>query len=122
MKIKNIDGLSATDLKDAVDKGGRFLYFPYTISFIIVTFKWTSGVYLVRKDESSRRKGFRFTLASFLLGWWGIPWGPKFTMQSMFTNLKGGKDVTAEVMSVVTGYALYEQAKDKKVKQASIAN
>ncbi len=114
MKIKNIDGLSANDLQHAVDNGGRFLYFPYTISFIIVTFKRTSGVYLIRGNENPRDRSLRFTLASFLLGWWGIPWGPKYTIKSVLTNLKGGKDVTDEVMSVVAGYTLFDEINEQK--------
>jgi hypothetical protein len=31
------------------------------------------------------------------MGWWGIPWGPIRSVQSLWTNLKGGVDVTAEV-------------------------
>jgi len=109
MQIKNIDGLTAADIQQEVDNGARFLYYQYTISFIIVTFKRTSGVYLVRSAESPARKGLRFTLASFLLGWWGIPFGPKHTYLSLKTNLRGGKDVTDEVMSVVMGYVLFEE-------------
>ena len=109
MKIKNIDGLTANDLQNEVDRGGRFLYFAYTVSFIIITFKRTSGVYLIRGNENPRSKGLPYTLASFLLGWWGIPWGPKYTIRSVMTNLRGGKDVTDEVMSVVDGYALFEE-------------
>jgi hypothetical protein len=30
-------------------------------------------------------------------GWWGIPWGPIFSIQSLITNFKGGKDLTAEI-------------------------
>jgi hypothetical protein len=30
-------------------------------------------------------------------GWWGIPWGPIFTVQSLVVNFKGGKDITAAV-------------------------
>jgi hypothetical protein len=114
MKIKNIDGLSAEDLQKEVEGGARFLYFLYTISFIIVTFKRTSGVYLIRRHENPRNRALRFTLASFLLGWWGIPWGPKYTIKSVLTNWKGGKDVTDEVMSVVAGYALFEQVNTKR--------
>jgi hypothetical protein len=114
MKIKNIEGLSADDLKQRVNKGGRFVYFPYTVSLIIVTFRRTSGVYLIHSGESVVAKGFFFTLLTLIMGWWGIPWGPKYTIAAINTNLRGGKDVTDEVMSVVTGYALFEEANRKR--------
>jgi hypothetical protein len=117
MKIKNISGLSADDLQRAVHGGARFKYYSWTVSAIIVTFKRTSGVYLVKKNENTVLKGFGFTIVSFLFGWWGIPFGPKHTLRSIRTNLKGGKDVTDEVMSVVEGHALFEEGNRKRKEQ-----
>jgi hypothetical protein len=114
MKIRNIDGLSAGDLQLEVSKGGRFIYYAYTISFLVVTFKRVSGVYLVRGDESRVRKGLGFSLISFFFGWWGFPSGPKHTVESLSTNLKGGKDVTDDVMAVVEGYVLFHEVQAKK--------
>jgi len=114
MRIKNIDGLSADDLQREVDNGGKFVYYPFTVSFIIVTFNRTSGVYLVRAGENAVLKGFPFTLLSLVFGWWGIPSGPKHALESIRTNLKGGKNVTDEVMAVVAGYVLFEEAQKKK--------
>lgn len=114
MKIKNIAGLSAVDLEYEEEKGGRFVYFAYTISLIVVTFKRTSGVYLIRNGESAYTKGVPFTILSLLFGWWGIPYGPKCTLESIRTNLKGGKDVTDEVMATVSGHLLFKEAEKRK--------
>jgi hypothetical protein len=114
MKIKNIDGLSANDLQQEVNSGGRFIYYAFTVSLIIVTFKRTSGVYLVRGGEHALVKGIAFTLVSFLFGWWGIPYGPKYTVESIRTNLRGGKNVTDEVMATVAGFVLFEETQQKK--------
>ena len=113
MTIKNIDGLSARDLQEAVNGGAKFVYYAWTISVIILTFKRTSGVYLVRGENSRVAKGFIFTLISVLLGWWGIPFGPRHTIESVKINCNGGKDVTNEVMSVVAGYVIFEKSKEK---------
>jgi hypothetical protein len=115
MKIKNIEGLSATDLQQQVSEGGKFVYFAYTVSLVIVTFRDTSGVYLIRSGENTAGKSFLFTIVSFLIGWWGVPWGPKYTMQAIRTNLKGGKDVTDEVMDVINGYLLFEVTNNEKI-------
>ena len=37
-----------------------------------------------------------FTLLTLVLGWWGIPWGPIYTIGSIYTNFNGGKDVVSE--------------------------
>lgn len=114
MKIKNIDGLSAVNLQAEVMKGGRFIYYPFVISLLVVTFKRTSGVYLVRGNEKGATKGWPFTLVSALFGWWGFPYGPKYTLESIRTNIKGGKDVTDEVMATVAGHILFQEAQKQK--------
>jgi hypothetical protein len=115
MKIKNIKGLSAADLQQAVKEGGRFVYYPFTISLLAVTFKRSSGVYLVRGHKDAALKGLPFTLISAFFGWWGIPYGPKFTLQNIRTNMKGGKDVTEDVMDTVAGHILFKEAQKQKV-------
>ena len=116
MKIKNISSRTAPFLQEEVDKGGKFVRYAFTISLIVPTFKQTSGIFLVRAGESGWGRAAFFTLISALLGWWGFPWGPKHTIKSIRANLKGGNDVTEEVMSVVAGYALFEETqKAKKV-------
>ncbi len=114
MKIKNIDGLSAERLQTEVEEGGQFVYYPFVFSLIVVTFKRTSGVYLVRAGENAVAKGLPFTLISVFFGWWGIPFGPKYTLQSISTNMKGGKDVTDEVMATVAGHVLFKEAQKQK--------
>ena len=115
MKIKNIAGLTAADLHEQVSNGGRFVYFAYTVSLLVVTFRDTSGVYLIRSGEPTRGKSFVFSIVSFFIGWWGIPWGPKYTLQALRTNFKGGKDVTDEVMDVINGYLQFEETNKERI-------
>jgi len=99
MQIKNIEGLTVPQIKQIVDDGGKFVFFPYTISIVVMTFKRASSIYLVRPDESSFKHSYKHILANGALGWWGIPWGPIYTIGSLYHQLSGGKDVTNEVMS-----------------------
>jgi hypothetical protein len=114
MKIKNIGGLSADDLQREVDAGGKFVYFPYTISLLFVTLKRSSGVYLIRKGSNAGAKSIPYILVSLILGWWGIPYGPLYTIESIRDNFNGGKDVTDDVMATVAGYALFEETQRRK--------
>jgi hypothetical protein len=34
-------------------------------------------------------------------GWWGIPWGPIYTIQSVYKNSKGGIDITPSVVETL---------------------
>ena len=114
MKIKNINGLSAEDLQREVSNGGKFVHYPFTLSLVVVTFKRTSGVYLVRGNENVVKKGLPYTIISVLFGWWGIPFGPKYTLESIRTNMKGGKNVTDEVMATIAGFVLFREAQKGK--------
>lgn len=99
MQIKNIDGLSVSQVKQLVNEGGRFVHFPYTISIVLMTFKRSSSIYFVRGDENSFKYSYKHVGTNLLLGWWGIPWGPIYTIGSLYHQLNGGKDITGPVLS-----------------------
>lgn len=102
MDIKNMEGLSLSQLKREVDHGGKFVVYQYTISVLIMTFRRSGGIYFIKSNENAVVKGLGYTLISLFFGWWGIPWGPIYTIGSLYNNLKGGKDVTAEVLQHFT--------------------
>ncbi len=101
MEIKNLEGLSPAQLKREIDHGGKFVIYDYTISIIIMTFRRSSNIYFVRSNENALMKGLGFTLLTLGLGWWGIPWGPIYTIGALYRNLSGGKEVTAEVLQLL---------------------
>jgi hypothetical protein len=99
-KIVGLEDIqSGGQLQQEIQQGGKFVMYQYCISLLIITFKRPTNVYFIRQEESAVVKGLPFTLLSFLLGWWGIPWGPIYTIQSIWVNFKGGKDVTNEVIA-----------------------
>jgi hypothetical protein len=96
-QIQGLKGMSAGEVNLELRRGGRFVIYQYCISIVILTFRRSSDVYFIRAGESSVGKGLKFTLLTLFLGWWGIPWGPIWSIMTLVTNLKGGKDVTKEV-------------------------
>jgi len=98
MKIKGVDGMTTERLKFEVQHGGRFVIFEYCISVLVMTFKRPSDIYFVRQGESAFGRGIGFSLLSLVLGWWGIPWGPIWTVGALISNSRGGRDVTQEVL------------------------
>ncbi|MBS1661914.1 MAG: hypothetical protein JST68_12780 [Bacteroidetes bacterium] len=101
MKIKGIEGLSNQEINAELMAGGKFVVYRYTISLIAVTFRRSSDIYFVRSTEKASMKGMSYTLLTLVFGWWGIPWGPIYTIGSLATNLGGGKDVTHEILNAV---------------------
>ena len=88
--------------RSAIERGGalyknRILITPTTrltryqvaLSFLIVSFKIPTRIYVVGHHAT----GFVAavcTVISLGLGWWGIPWGPIYTVQVIYRNLRGG--------------------------------
>ncbi len=96
MKILGIEGMSPDQMQFEIQRGAKLVCYQYCISILVMTFRRSSDAYFVRAGESAVSKGLPWTLLSLVAGWWGIPWGPIFTIQSLVTNFQGGKDLTAE--------------------------
>lgn len=99
MQIKNIDGLSVAEIKTIINNGGKFVFFPYTVSVVLATFKRASSIYLIRPNETSIKYSYKHVLTNVVAGWWGLPWGPVYTIGAIVQHCKGGKDVTDVIMS-----------------------
>jgi hypothetical protein len=97
MKILGIEGMSPDRLQFEIQRGAKLVCYRYCISIVVMTFRRASDVYYIPAGESAVAKGLPWTLLTLVAGWWGIPWGPIFTVQSLVTNFQGGKDVTAEL-------------------------
>lgn len=97
--VHNIDGLTVPQIQDMVRQGGKFVHYKYCISILVMTFNRGSDIYFIRPAESGVVKGLPYTFLSLILGWWGIPWGPIYTIGALYTNLSGGKDITDEMMA-----------------------
>jgi|SRR5918996_4324098 hypothetical protein len=99
-KIVGLEDIKSDgELQLEIQQGGKFVMYQYCISILILTFKRSSNIYFLRHEENPLIKGLPFTLLSLALGWWGIPWGPIYTVQSVWMNFQGGKDVTQEILT-----------------------
>jgi len=63
-----------------------------TMSLIVFSAKAPSRYYVVGA-ENTKLANTIYTIITFVFGWWGIPWGPIYTIQSLTKNLKGGDKV-----------------------------
>ncbi len=97
-KIVGLDGLSGDLLNHELQLGGKFVVFQYCVSIVVMTFKRSSDIHFVRANQPTATKALPYCLISLLVGWWGIPWGPIWTVSTTYRNLAGGLDVTASVL------------------------
>jgi hypothetical protein len=74
-----------------INRDAQLRRYTTTISFLLVSVRLQSRLFL--PSERSTPMAIVCTLGSLLFGWWGIPWGPIWTIQSVVSNLRGGKTV-----------------------------
>ena len=96
-KITGIESMNKDHILFELKRGGKFVQYQYCVSIVVMTFKRGTDIYFLRAEDSPVVKGLGWTFLTLLAGWWGIPFGPIFTIQSLWYNLKGGHDVTAGV-------------------------
>ena len=102
MEIRDIDNYTTQELRDLINSGqAKFVSYKYCISILVMTFNNPTDIYFIAPGQSDVIKGLRFLFVNLILGWWGIPWGPVYTIGNIFNILSGGKDVTDETMSYI---------------------
>ena len=105
MDIRNIGRLTVGEMRDEVKRGAKFVVYEYVISLLVVTWRRPSPVYYVRPGQSPAAYHWPYSLVTAVLGWWGFPWGPAFTIGAIRDNLHGGKDVTAKMIDTILAAA-----------------
>jgi len=98
-RIAGIEGMTPAQIQEAVVQGARFVIFQFCVSVLVMSFKRSSPICFIRPGKGAFGKGAPYTLISLVGGWWGIPWGPIWTLTTMATNISGGKDVTRQVLA-----------------------
>ncbi len=101
MAIQGIGNMSPDQLRFEIQRGAKLVRYQYCVSLLVITFRRSSELYYIPAGESAVAKGLPWTLLTLVAGWWGIPWGPIFSVQSLVTNFKGGKDLTSEVSAAM---------------------
>jgi hypothetical protein len=91
----------------AIPRETELRVFEATVSIILFTIKIPSRHCVVGRDSLLAPR-LVCSLTSLLLGWWGIPWGPLWTLQTLGRNLAGGRTLTV-------GDLLPEPAADRVV-------
>jgi hypothetical protein len=95
----------------AVSAQPRYVIFWYVISLLLVTSRRTmQGVFC---PSCAPKKAFQASAITWLLGWWGFPWGPIWTIGALYRNLLNGTQ-PADVNGQILGrQALYFWGKGK---------
>lgn len=80
----------------ATDGVERLVFYEYCISLILVSLRRPTALVRLRPGQRGWVRGLPYTILTLLLGWWCIPWGLIYTPLVLWTNLSGGRPITAE--------------------------
>jgi hypothetical protein len=97
MRVLGIDGLDYERLEWELERGGRFVFFEYCISLVLVSLRRPGAVWYLPPGHKGWDLRLIYSLPSVIFGWWGIPWGLVYTPLTLINNLGGGCDVTEQV-------------------------
>lgn len=67
--------------------------YQFCLSFLFISFKKKSKYY-ISDYHFTKCIGFAHSMLTCVLGWWGLPWGPIYTVQVILNNIKGGEKIT----------------------------
>jgi hypothetical protein len=72
----------------------RVVVYRSVRSFLLVTLrKPVTGVFC---SECAQKRALKASATTWLLGWWGLPWGPVYSVQALLENMFGGSQPALE--------------------------
>lgn len=99
--LKQTKGFTLNEILSQIEDGARFITYGYCISILALTFRPVSIPYFIKKGEKRNKYQLKYNILTLLFGWWGIPWGPIYSVDMMIINKKGGVDVSESVISKI---------------------
>lgn len=113
--IHGVEGMTTGQLLEELRNGGKIVRYQYAVSLIFITLYRTSGLFFVPYGGSSIIGGLPFSLISLIAGWWGFPWGPIRTIQSLVVNTFGGTNLTYDILRSLEAEVRSNQKMDREV-------
>jgi hypothetical protein len=101
--IEGAKGKSFAEIDALLAEGWRFVFFEYCVSCFVFTLRRPTDIIFMPPDQWRWLRALPYTVLSFFLGWWGVPWGFIYTPIVLFTNMTGGCDVTAQTRAWLDG-------------------
>jgi len=126
MIVKGINGKTNSEIRFEISRGAKFVYFEFCIPFLMHN-KRPSRTFYIKPEKSAFYIGLLYSFFTICFGWWSFPFGPIYTIQSIISNFRGGKNITAQVYSLMdenqsyvnTGYLAIVHPKQESNAQRS---
>jgi hypothetical protein len=83
----------------------RYTIYRHVMSAMFITWRTVNqGIFC---SECGAKNAYRASLKTWLLGWWGFPWGPIYSIQAIFWNMRGGQQPTHNNFRILSWQAIY---------------
>ncbi len=90
------------------ENGGKFEFYEYLMPRpLFIPGRIPSKIYFIKKGDTTPYHT-KYNILVSLLGWWGMPFGPLYTVKIFRNNLKGN-DVTDDIYANLTPEGLKER-------------
>jgi hypothetical protein len=83
----------------------RYVIYRHVISAVFVT--WRAAQQGIFCSQCGAKHAYRASGKTWLLGWWGIPWGPIYSAQAIFSNMFGGERPPLNNFRILGWQAIY---------------
>jgi hypothetical protein len=93
----------AEEVRSRVEVGARLVRFEFCLSFLFVTIRRQSPLYLTESWQDRYLRGLGYSVLALLFGPWGVPWGLIWTPWAIWVNLTGGVDETEDTLAWLEG-------------------
>jgi hypothetical protein len=91
--------MTRQELLNEIKLGARFVRYAYCFSIIFLTYSRQTEPRFIPAGRSKVIAGLPWTTLVVFTGWWGLPWGPIRTVQCIVRNMRGGHDITDDVVN-----------------------
>ncbi|PIV84707.1 MAG: hypothetical protein COW52_06160 [Nitrospirae bacterium CG17_big_fil_post_rev_8_21_14_2_50_50_9] len=100
------------------DSSLRLTLMHYVVSLLLVTYRrGASGIWC---SHCRAFEATKWTLLTGLMGWWGFPWGPIYSIGAIITNAKGGEQ-PVQNNAILLRHLAYKMYQDGNYKEAFYA-
>jgi len=89
----------------------RYVIYRYVVSFVVATRR--SGHQGVFCAGCGAKRAYKDSLITWILGWWGVHWGPIYSAQALVHNMLGGEQPALSNFKVLGLQAAHFASNDR---------
>lgn len=83
----------------------RYVVYRHVISALLVTYRGgRQGIFC---SDCGAKQAYKESLITWVLGWWGFPWGPIYSVQTIARNMLGGEQPPLVNFRILSSQAIY---------------